>query len=208
MGLDARTETGIERYLLFRVEGPSLIRAELSEATGRSRVCLWRGNQVEQRVCRSMRNGVLERPVFDTGFTNWTLTLIGVNDTTSPIVDLTLDFNAGEATVTFENFRFQGVPVPNYNGFTASVDTEGPGELQVTGRFDPGEQHEYRVVISEAGVGIVKDETGGPANSFEVTHPVEAVTSYQVAVSNPNTSAEPLPVFLRSTLSWPRLQGP
>jgi hypothetical protein len=141
--------------------------------------------------------------VFDAGQTTWTLSLIGSEQALGPVVDLTLEFNANAPQVTFENLRFQGVPAPNYNGVTAAVDTTGPGELRVAGSFDPGEQHGYRVVIEEAGVGVVKDETGGPTSSFFVTHAVEAVTTYRITVSNPNTSAEPAPVFLRATFSWP-----
>ena len=203
MGLDARNETGIERYLIFGVDGPSVIRAQVSDATGRARVCLWQGNDVVGRECRSMGNGVMEHAVFDAGSTSWTLTLISANSTTSPTVSLALDFNADAPSVALENFRFQGVPVDNYNGFTAAVEAAGTGELRISGNFDAGQQHAYRVVVEEAGVGVVKDETGGPAGNFVVTHAVEAVTDYRVTVSNPNAQAEAQPVFLRTTFSWP-----
>ena len=61
MGLDARNDFGLERKIVFDVDGPSLIRAELSNASARARVCLWQGNQVQNRQCDDIRNGVLER---------------------------------------------------------------------------------------------------------------------------------------------------
>lgn len=203
-GLDGRNpELGDVRYVLFHVDGPSLIRATLTNSSGRARVCLWQGDDVEGRTCDTIKNGTLDRAVFETGQTSWTLSLIGIEQAIGPVVDLTLDFNANSPSVDVRNVRFQGVPATNYNGITAAVDTNGTGELRVTGNFDVTQQHMYRVQISEAGVGVVKDETRGPVPSFVVTQPVTAVTSYVVTVSNPTTSQEPLPIFLRSTFTWP-----
>jgi hypothetical protein len=202
VGLDARADVGIERKIVFGVDGPSLIRAELSNASARARVCLWQGNQVQARQCDDIRNGVLERATFDTGSSNWTLTLISTSTTAGAVVDLALDFNATAPTADLRDFRFQGTPTPAYNGYTAAVEANGTGDLTVTGDFDFGEQHSWHVVVQVAGQGTVKDESGGPSNSFSVT--AEDVTSdVLVSVTNPNTSAEALPVFLRSTLSWP-----
>ena len=88
MGLDARSDTGIERKIVFGVDGPSLIRAELSNASGSAKVCLWKGNQVQARQCDDIRNGVLERATLDAGSSNWTLTLISTSTTGPVTVDL------------------------------------------------------------------------------------------------------------------------
>jgi hypothetical protein len=61
----------------------------------------------------------------------------------------------------------------------------------------------YRVVIDLVGGDNLYDETDGPTNTFTVTQAVTAASSYNVSVSNPNTLSEPLPVFLRSTFTWP-----
>lgn len=206
LGLDSRDpEAGIERYVLFNVDGPSLISAQLSDATGRSRVCLWQGNLVEQRQCMSMRNGRLEHAVFDAGQTSWTLSLIGIDAETSPTIDLTLDFNATSPLVTFENLRFQGIPIENYNGITAEVDAPQAGQLNITGTFDVGELHAYRVVVTELvpPEGVVSDQTGPPTNQFVVAVDEDVPASWSVTISNPNASAETLPVFLEAKFSWP-----
>lgn len=207
MGLDNRSDpAGVERNVRFAVDGPSVIRANLT-STGKVRMCLWRGSQVQDRQCTTIKNGVLEQGVLDAGSTSWTLTLIGVpppENPAAPTVDLALDFNAVSPAVTVENLRFQGDSVEHYNGITASIDALNAGDLVIDGAFDIGEQHSYHVVIEQlgAGGGVVKDETGGPANAFEVTQAVSAATTYRAAVSNPNPVAEPLPVFVKVRITW------
>ena len=81
VGLDARNDFGIERKITFGVDGPSLIRAEMSNASADAKICLWKGNQVQDSSVRTaFSNGVLEHATFDAGSSNWTLTLIGADD--------------------------------------------------------------------------------------------------------------------------------
>ena len=69
----------------------------------------------------------------------------------------------------------------------------------MNGVFDEGELHNYDVTIFEAGVGEVQRVTSTePVASFSVSQEVTAETSYLVTVANPNTSAEPTPVFLHA----------
>lgn len=203
LGLDTNSVTGIERYVLFDVDGPSLVRVELDNSTGRTRVCLWQGDLVEQRICQTIRNGVLEQAVYDVGSTDWTISLISADTSTSPVVDLTVDFNANSPSVKFENLRFQGTPVANYNGLAAAFDAS-PGTIAVSGKFDLNQTHNWHVVISEGGVGPVLDESGGPSNTFgpETYEVTAANTPYLVTIANPNPAAEPAPVFVQATIAW------
>jgi hypothetical protein len=204
MGLDGRNpEVGIERYFLFKVDGPSLIRATLSNTSGRTRACLWQGNLVEQRQCATIRNGTLEHAVFDTGQTSWTLSLIGSEQALGPVVDLTLDFNATAPSVAVENLRFQGTPTPNYNGIIAEVDALFDGSLTIDGTFDAGQSHAHRVVIDQVGGSNVYDQTAGPDHEFSVVQAVTAATSYRTTVMNPSETSEPSPVFIGITFTWP-----
>jgi hypothetical protein len=204
VGLDARALGGVERFFVFTTDGPTIVHAALANATGRSRVCLWQGTDIANRVCDTIRNGAIDFPVFDDVPRQWTLSLIGANETTAPTVDVTLDFNANAPAVDLQNLRFQGPPSPAYNGLNAAVDTIATGQLTLNGSFDEGQLHNYDVVISEAGVGEVQHVTSAtPAASFSVTQEVTAETSYLVAVTNPNTTAEPTPVFLRLVFAWP-----
>jgi hypothetical protein len=167
-------------------------------------MCLWQGNLVEQRECRTARNGRLDHVVLDAGQTSWTVSLIGFDEITSPTVDFTLDFNATAPLVTFENLRFQGIPIENYNGITVEVDAPADGNLQIDGRFDVNQEHFYRIFIEPLGDGgePVADVTGGPANAFRLSQPVTQ-GSFRITVSNPNEAPEALPVFLEAKFSWP-----
>ena len=203
LGLDARNVTGVERYALFRSDGPTTVRAEVSDASGRSRICIWRNNDVANRLCKTVRNGAVEWPVFEAAPVDWTVSLIGASETIGPTVDLTIDFNATLAAVQFQNVRFHVLPSPDYNGIHAAVDTLGEGTLTISGVFDEGESHHWQVVIREAGVGSVQDQTGGPSPTFAVTHPVTAVTTFLVSVSNPSPAFESAPAFVTLSFSWP-----
>ena len=210
MGLDSRSRSsrGGGVNVLFSVDGPSLISAELSANT-RVRMCLWQGSQVQDKQCRTLKNGRLEQGVFDAGSTAWTLTLIAVPppDILVPTVaDVTLDFNASSPSVTLDRVRFQGQAATNNNGITVGVDTKNSGDLRVDGAFDSPQSHAAHVVIEQLGDGggVVYDQTSESVSTFSVTQPVsEAGTSYRVTVSNPNEGLEPGPVFVKVTISWP-----
>ena len=204
MGLDARaiTSGGLERKLLFTVDGPSVIRATTSNASGQVRLCIWQGNNEENAICREFRNGTLEEIVVADGSTNWTITAISASGTAQRSTDLTLEFNANGPSVQFRDFRWQGEANPNYNGLTAALDPT-PGDLSVAGAFDPGAEHSWHVVVSEAGVGPVIDEQGGPDNSFgPFTYEVTAETTYLINVSNPGDGEESTPVFVHGSVAW------
>lgn len=204
LGLDGKNpEVGVERYLVFHVDGPSLIRITLSNSTGRACLKLWEGEDVPETCTARLRNGTIERRTDEAGQTTWTLSLIGVEQALGPVADVTVDFNANSPQVIVENLRFQGQPVPNYNGIAVAVDALFAGQLQISGKFDGSQQHMYRVVIDQVGGGNLQDTTAGPANTFVVTQAVTASTSYNVSVSNPNVAQEPSPVFLEATFSWP-----
>jgi len=204
VGLDPRKVDPInqyvERYLMFDVNGPSLIRVELSNASAKARVCIFTG--AEQPNCSDIKNGVVEQPVYDAGKTSWVVRLIAVSQTSGMTTDVTLDFNADSPQVVFDRFRMQGEPNPAYNGFTASLDAS-PGTLSVGGKFDGSAAHQWHVTINEAGVGPTVDQDGS-SNSFgPFTQDVSAETSYVVQVFNPNNDSEPSSLFMKATLAWP-----
>ena len=125
--------------------------------------------------------------------------MIGANNNISPYVTLVLDFNADAPSVRFDNLRFQGMLMQNYNGLTASVDTQAGGSIAIDGTFDPVAPQGYRVTIDPSGF----DESGGSTTSFSVSQPVDAGTSYHITIENPSTAVEQSAVFLSATISWP-----
>ena len=212
VGLDSRDleAGGVERKIRFSVDGPSLLRVTLSNATARSRVCMWPGDRVNSQACDEFRNGSLERATPSDLPETWTVTLIGATATASPVVDVAIDFNANDPEATLSDFRFLGVPQTNYNGFAAEFDvTTAPGgqaQIDVNGEFDLNQQHSYRVLIAEEGT-VVHDVTDGPAHAFQVAIPASDGLTYRVTVSNPNPESEPVPVFIQTSLVWAEI-GP
>lgn len=192
----------VARYISFSVDGQSLISARVTSiSAGPVHMCLWQGDDATNKLCAANeRKPRVKQAVFDSGTTTWHLLLSGANNNISPYVTLVLDFNANAPSVRFDNLRFQGTPLPNYNGLTATVATQGSGAIAISGTFDPvAPQGGYRVVIDPSGF----DQTGGPTTSFNVSQPVDGGTAYQVVIENPNTQVEQSPVFLSATISWP-----
>jgi len=203
LGLDNHDpEIGsVARYISFSVDGQSLISARLTSiSAGPVRMCLWKGDDATNKLCAANeRKPKIKQAVFDSGTTTWHLSLIGANNNISPYVTLVLDFNAEAPSVHFDNLRFQGTPVPNYNGLTALVATEGSGTIAVSGTFDPVPPQAYRVVIDPSGF----DQSGGSTTGFSFNQPVDAGTSYQITIENPGTQVEASAVFLSAIISWP-----
>lgn len=208
MGLDSRDAEGaIERYVTFHVDGQSLVSARLSGVSaGRVRICLWQDTLVEERECRTVRNGRVQVPTFETGQTTWTLTMIGAETGVSPTANLTLSFNANSPSATVDRFRFQGTSIENYNGIVAEVDARDGGELRIDGAFDDGQggSYPYRLAIERLGEngGFVYDQTNEPTTNFALTQSVSGGRTYRTTILNPN-DLEDLAVFLRATLTWP-----
>ena len=211
LGVDDRTvDTSIQRFIEFGVDGPGVISARTSNSTGRVQVCIWRGSMIQNRVCETFRNGVVEvaNPVVDPPHTNWTVTVIGTQAGATPTVDLTIDFNAdGPATVRFDRLRFNGTSTPAYNGLITLVSPLAGGNLTLDGAFDDGQNGSYsaHVVIEEmnGSAGTVFDETLGPGRSFDVTQAVTSGVSYRISATNPSAGPEPRAVFLALEVRWP-----
>ncbi len=207
LGLDNHDpEVGIARLVTFNVDGPSLITAKLSNVSaGQVRACLWQGDDVLAKTCRTTHGGKLQVATFGAGQTTWHLSLIGNHQQVSPYVDLDLGFNTDQPSVRFDNLRFQGIPIPNYNGLTATVEALADGQLQLNGAFDSGHQHAYRIVIEQLGpdAATLYDQTGGPNSGFNVSQSATNGVAYRLTVSNPNEQAEVTAVFLSLTISWP-----
>jgi hypothetical protein len=205
MGLDDRNVEGAsERFVTFAVDGQSLIGARLSNVSaGHVRMCLWQGDLVTDKTCRTVHNGGIQLPVFDTGQTPWTLTLLGTDAGITPTADLTLDFNANAPSVTLDSFRFNGTDTPSYNGFVAEIDAQSGGDFHLDASFGGGAFMSHLVIerLGSAG-GVVYDQTNASVPDFGATQHVSNGHSYRVTLSNPDAN-EIVPVFVKTTLTWP-----
>jgi hypothetical protein len=206
VGLDDKSLDGsVPRILTFEIDGPSLIHAAVSDASGQVQLCVWREAVDDERTCLTGRNVVIDHTVTDSGSGLWHVSMIGGKGVT-PSAALTLDFNANAPSVQLNNFRFYGTSNAAYNGFTAAVDT-GAGLMPVQFAFDDGEggSYDYHLLIKQTGGAPIVDTTGGPSTSYSAD-PVPAIDagSYSVTVEDPDPIANPgLAVFITATIGWP-----
>lgn len=207
MGLDQRgTIDGVQRTVAFVVDGPSLVTAQLSNVSGgRVRMCLGRNALDPQDACQTMRNGTLTRAVFDTGQSDWRVTLIGVES--APFLTLTLSFNAAIANVHLDSFRFNGTIDPHYNGFLARFTAIDSGNFSLQASFDDGHDnpYPYTLVLTRLSDGHVDDGSDGPAGSVNVSYPVTTGEAYRLELSEPEELAGggAFAVLVDATLTWP-----
>jgi hypothetical protein len=209
VGLDRRSESSpVQRTVAFVVDGPSLITAELSNVSaGRVRMCLGRNAIDPQNDCQNMRNGSISRAVFDSGESDWRVTLIGVSADVSPFVTLTLSFNATIANVHLDSFRFNGTTDAHYNGFIARLAAVDSGDLSIQATFDDGHDnpYQYTLVLTRLSDNAVDDRSGGPSGSLNESFPVTTGETYRVELSEPEEFAGggAFAVFVDATLTWP-----
>ena len=205
-GLDDKALDGsVPRILTFEIDGPSLLHAAISDASGLVQLCVWREDVNDERMCDTGNNVVLERTITDAGNGLWHVSMIGGKGVT-PTAALTVDFNAANANVQLDNFRYRGTSDPNYNGFRAGFDA-GNGELKVQFTFDDGDSggsYDYHVVVQRGAHDPLLDETGGPSTSFVTDPPLNAdAGKYSVTVEDPDEVSNPgMAVFITAVLSW------
>ncbi|HSH21861.1 MAG TPA: hypothetical protein VK992_04475 [Candidatus Caenarcaniphilales bacterium] len=210
LGLDApdSPETPTERFITVTMDGPGEVSAAVSDVTaGRVRLCLWRGDAATRtdEACRDVRNGGVAVAATDAGQTQWTVSLIGATDQSSPTASVVIRFHALVPTVTIDRFRFAGEEFGNYNGFVAELAAVETGMLELAARWadDEGTAYPYRMLVEEIGSAAEPFEAeGGPTNETQQSAPLAADRSYRVTFANSVAIAE-TQVFLRATLSWP-----
>ena len=210
VGLDRRSdEAGVQRFVTFVVDGPSLISADLSNVSaGQVRLCLSRQATDPERECRTTRNGGLERAVFDAGQSQWIVSMIGTSDLASPFVTLTVRFNALSPNVQLNSFRFNGTTDPHYNGFNVGLSAAVNGNLRIQASFDDGNDNPYQYHLSitpTAGGPPLVDQNGGPQGSVDLSFAVSGGQGYLVELDEPEDLAGggQFAVFVDATLSWP-----
>jgi hypothetical protein len=205
VGLDGTSgEFPIERFVTFTVDGPSLLRARLSDVPsgGRVRLCMFREQVNDERDCARLRNGTLERTVTDTGSSEWTVSMLGVDS--APRVTLTVDFNAQQPAVELGSFRYNGTTDNAYNGFLVQVPAAANGQLQLAADFEGGSFTYHLVVEPTGGGAAIVDQTGGPSGSIDASESVSGGQNYRVSVRSPDAAVNsPTSVFIHAVLSWP-----
>lgn len=209
-GIDRRSDiTAVQRTIKFGVDGPSLISARLSGVNaGRVRMCMLRDDTNDERECVTFRGGTLTRAVFDTGHSDWIVTLIGASQVLGQRGTIDLIYNAQDAYLELDSFRFLGASDPPNNGFTVVFGDNGsaPGTFGFRATIDDGRDNPYpwhfKLAVDDA---VLLEESGGPSTVVNLSSPVEGGTAYNVVFEEPEAAAGggTTAVFVGARLTWP-----
>jgi hypothetical protein len=207
LGVDSRAlgEQRIERVMIFTVDGPSLVQAQITAASASGfRMCLYEENEPEISAedCSTAQNASLSKPWTESGQSRWYVTIIGTETNVSPYVDLAVSYNANNGRVFLDSFRFSGTNNPQYNGFTIDVQPVEGGSLDVFAQFDPNAPQTYHLTIGQVGGGVIRDDQPEePAASVTTTDEVSGGTAYRVTFSSPEENGAA--GFVHAEISWP-----
>ena len=205
VGLDGRDagEQRVERVVAFRIDGPSLVSATVTNASGSGiLLCLYEETEsIEDNpgFCSRGRNATVQRASLSAGSSTWLATLIGTGTLQSPRVDLTLRFNAGAPRVELSSFRFVGTLDTSYNGFLAEVPAASDGELRIRADFE-GASESYRLVMEVVGGATLVDESGS-GTSVDRSAAVTGGSSYRVSLRSPEEVSGA--GFVHAVINWP-----
>jgi hypothetical protein len=127
------------------------------------------------------------------------VSLIGVDQGTSPSADVKLEFRSNSPRVTVEGFRFQGTTFGDYNGIAAQFKAAA-GDIHVTGSWD-GAPRAWRAGVVDSDSGENAGSNSGTGNSLSLAATV-AAGIFRLTVENTEELADQ-EVFLHAVISWP-----
>ena len=206
VGFDQRGAVGWDvRVLQFRVDGPSLIQATLSNVnSGKVRMCISREAAEPERECRDAKGGTLSRAVFDAGETTWNVTLVGLATVPGQFGNVRLDFNAQSVDLDLRNFRFNGTDDPHNNGFLVlfgdNETEDGTFSFHAAmDGFSSTYPWHYDLAMDDL---PVAEQSGGPSSSVDFSAAIFGDTKYNLLFEETEASAA-TPAFVDVTLTWP-----
>ena len=200
--LDATADPGGEaRVVTFRSDGAGTVTAKLGTNSpgGKTHMCLLVGTK--QIGCKDLASGTFTGKTSQ-AHANWTVTLLGTA-ADSPVVDLTVTFQAVAPKVTIEHARFDGTASPETNGIQARFTARAAGDVRLVADWGG---HPF---LSEVDL---FDENGGQVSTTQSSQGLEPSTntdeSMPVTPGNwrivlQNTEAGFGTTDLTAAISWP-----
>jgi hypothetical protein len=172
----------------------------MSQTTaGDVKFCLYTGSQPSGHDCRTTSHATLTGSTTAADNTRWHVSLIGVDQGTSPSADVKLEFRSNSPRVTVDGFRFQGTSFPDYNGIAAQFKAAA-GDVHINGSWD-GAPRTWRAGLVDADSGENAGSNSGTGNTLNLAATV-AAGSFRVTVQNTEEIADQ-EVFLHAVISWP-----
>ncbi|HYC06982.1 MAG TPA: hypothetical protein VEG29_03575 [Candidatus Binatia bacterium] len=201
LALDATTVAGGNpRYISFTTDGPGSVQIKLaSVTTGQvTHMCLRLGSK--DLLCTDKSNTSM------TGTTkqqhgSWRLSLQGKGNDT-PVVDVTITFNALSPKVTITHARFDGTSNGPYNGIIVAFTTRVDGQATLDAQWG-GHPFLYEVdLFNETTPGDnVTLGNQGPATGTTNPFPVKAAQTYRLVLQNIETGFGA--TDMTASVSWP-----
>lgn len=167
-------------------------------SAGDVRFCLYTGSTPSGNDCRTTRGATLTGSTTAAGSTRWHVSLIGVDQGTSPSADLKLEFRTNAPRVTLDGFRFQGTTFPEYNGILAQFRAAAGG-VMIHGSWD-GAARPWRAQLVNMDSGENAGSSSGTGNSLDLAATVSA-GNYRLTARNTEAVADQ-EVFLHAVISW------
>jgi hypothetical protein len=172
--LDATDASGAQpRIVTFASDGPGTVTAHLATSTPKSRthMCLQVGAKVVG--CNDIASGTFTGRTSQAHAT-WQVTLEGTAAAT-PVVDLTVTFQALAPAATIQHARFDGTDLPATNGIQARVTARAAGDLHLVASWG-GHPFPYEVdlVDETSGTGNASFPDEGPSTNADQSFPIGA----------------------------------
>jgi hypothetical protein len=165
---------------------------------GDVKFCLYTGSQPSGHDCRTSTHATLTGSTNAADNTRWHVSLIGVDQGTSPSADVKLEFRSNSPRVTVDGFRFQGTSFADYNGIAAQFKA-ATGDVHVNGSWD-GAPRTWRAGLVDTDSGENAGSDSGTGNTLNLAAAV-AAGSFRMTVQNTEEIASE-EVYLHAVISW------
>jgi len=199
--LDAEDDPGgADRVITFTSDGAGKMSVKLVSQTpqGTTHMCFRAGTK--ELGCKDWAKGTFNGTTTQ-AHTNWRVTVRGSGIAT-PVVDVTLTYQAVAPKVKIENARFNGTAEPELNGIQFRFVPRAAGDAHLVATWG-GHPFTYEIdTFNETtGEGGPSYPNQGPSTNVDLTTPVTATDTWRLILRNADAGFGT--TDLTATISWP-----
>jgi hypothetical protein len=190
-----------ERVITFTSDGPGTITAKLVTQGDQipTHMCLRAGTK--ELGCKDWAKGTFSGKTTQ-AHTNWRVTLIGTNAVESPLVDVTVTFQATAPKVKIAHARFDGTEFTDTNGIQVRFVPRADGDVHLVASWG-GHPFLYEVDTfnDTSGSGGASFPNQGPSTNVDLSTPVTAGDTWRLLLQNAEAGFGA--TDLTATIGWP-----
>lgn len=199
--LDATDDpAGADRVITFTSDGPGTMSVKLVSQTpqGTTHICYRAGTK--SLGCKDWSKGTFNGKTSQ-AHTKWSVTVRGSGSAT-PVVDVTVTYQAVAPRVTIEHARFNGTAEPTLNGIQVRFAPRGAGDAHLVAEWG-GHPFAYEIDTFDetTGGGGPSYPNQGPATNVDQATPVTATDTWRLVLQNIETGFGT--TDLTAAISWP-----